>query len=54
MKTDLQKVAEAVRLEAAECRKSSADIRNENHNRDIFHLVAIVLDGIADRIASDK
>jgi hypothetical protein len=48
------KVHEALRQEAAECRKSSADRRNLHEDTNIFYLVSIILDGIADRIDPPK
>jgi hypothetical protein len=47
-------VHEALRQEAAECRKSSADHRNLPENTNIFYLVSIILDGVADRIDPPK
>jgi len=42
---------EAIDEEAAACLKSSKDQRNTPEDREIFHILSIVLQGIADRIS---
>lgn len=42
--------ADAIRAEAKECTASSADPRNNAQDQQIFYVVAIILNGIADKI----
>jgi len=44
------KTFEAIKQEADECAKSAEDQRNTPENRQIFHVVSIVLRGISDRL----
>lgn len=43
---------EAIKQEAEECAKSAKDQRNTPEDREIFHVLAIVLGGIADKLDS--
>lgn len=43
---------EAIKQEADECAKSAKDQRNTPEDREIFHVLSIVLDGIADKLNS--
>ncbi len=45
---------EAIKQEADECAKSANDQRNTPEDREIFHVLAIVLGGIADKIDSQN
>lgn len=42
--------AEAIKQEADDCAKSANDQRNTPENRQIFHVLSIVLRGISDRL----
>lgn len=50
----MKHLADIIKTEADECAKSAEDMRNTPQNREIFHVVSIVLNGIAEKLASPK
>lgn len=46
----LLNIPSVIRTEAIECAGSSANMRNTPEDREIFHVVSIVLAGIADKL----
>ena len=49
-----KKVSKAIRDEAKQCKGSATDMRNTPEDREIFHVVAIILEGIAQKIEGSE
>jgi hypothetical protein len=48
--SESSQISEAIRKEAIDCKISAADMRNTPDDRNVFHVVSIILEGIAEKI----
>lgn len=50
----MKTISEIIKAEADECAKSADDARNAPQHREIFYVVSIVLNGIAEKLAATE
>lgn len=53
-RNDAAIIGDVIRNEAMECAKSSVNMDNTSENRNIFHVVSIILNGIADNLGAKR